>query len=277
MNCETRSPRTTSKTSQLLHFAHANGFPAGSYQKLFSHFDNRIRVIALDKFAHNTRFPLIDNWENQVEELIEFTEAELEVGQKCVCVGHSFGAVVSYMAACKRPDIFSQLIMLDPPLVTGLARYVFRLAKKTKFIDKLTPAGITDARVRKWRLGTDLIDYFSKKPLFKNFDKDCLQDYVQSVIKQQDDNLHLNFDVETEANIFRTIPHNLPQFKNKLTIPATLITGKYSDVCVPVLYKPFLKANPKMRHIQFEYGKHMFPLEHPVQLAEVINNLVITN
>lgn len=275
MTSEISLLHTMTPESHLLHFAHANGFPAGSYRKLFANFDKRIKVIALDKFAHSNSFPLNDNWENQVNELIDYTESRLEAGQKCISVGHSFGGVVSYMAACRRPDIFSQLIMLDPPLITGLTRYIFRIAKKTKLIDKLTPAGITNMRVKKWKQGTDLVSYFSKKKLFKKFDRECLADYVQSVIEQQGDSLHLNFNVETEANIFRTIPHNLPQYKNKLAIPATLITAKHSDVCVPVLYKPFLKANSGMRHIQFEHGKHMFPLEYPIQLAEVINKLVI--
>jgi len=36
--------------------------------------------------------------------------------------------------------------MLDPPLITGLARLVFKFVKKTKLVDKITPAGKTKIR-----------------------------------------------------------------------------------------------------------------------------------
>ncbi len=262
------------KQTMKMHFAHANGFPAGSYNKLFNHLSPQFEVFALDKFAHNEHFPLNDNWQNQVDELIAFVEQHISPGEKVVAVGHSFGAVTSYMAVCQKPHLFSQLIMLDPPLITGLARYIFRFAKSNKLIDKITPAGITSFRAKSWKHGTDLVEYFSKKALFKDFDRECLQDYVNAVITEQEQDLTLNFDVETEANIFRTIPHNLPNYYNKLTVPTTLITGKFSDVCVPVLYKPFLRGNKEIKHRIFPTGKHMFPLEFPVELAAVLNELI---
>ena len=129
-----------------VHLAHANGFPAQSYAKLFSHLDKRIDLIALDKFAHNPKFPLNNNWQNQVDELIHFVETQNASREKAlpvVLVGHSFGAVISYLACCKKPTLFKGLIMLDPPLITGLTGWVFRFAKKSQLIDKITPAGKT--------------------------------------------------------------------------------------------------------------------------------------
>jgi pimeloyl-ACP methyl ester carboxylesterase len=261
---------TNDKSTTLLHFAHANGFPSGSYKKLFAHLPAQYDVIAIDKMAHNPRYPLNDNWENQITEMIEFIEQNKGEHKQVVAVGHSFGAVVSYMSACLRPDLFSGLVMLDPPLITGLARYFFRFAKGNKLINKITPAGITLLRNRKWHVEHDLQDYFAKKSLFKDFDADCIKDYIDSVMHTKDDHMHLNFDVETEANIFKTIPHNLPTFAGKLQVPAVLMTGKKTDVCVPVLRNPFLKANPQIRHIEFEKGKHMFPLEYPIDVANAI-------
>ncbi|MFT4655280.1 MAG: pimeloyl-ACP methyl ester carboxylesterase [Patiriisocius sp.] len=260
----------------FLYFAHANGFPTGSYKKLFNHLPKQYNVIAIDKLAHNPQYPLNDNWQNQVAEMISFVESNKGEHEKVVAVGHSFGALVSYMSACLRPDLFSALVMLDPPLMTGLARYLFRFAKKTRLINKITPAGITLLRKQKWHREQDLHAYFSKKVLFKDFDPDCINDYISSAISEQGDHMHLNFDVETEANIFRTIPHNLPTYAGKLKVPSVLITGKNTDVCVPVLRKPFLKTNPSVTHIEFKKGKHMFPLEYPVEVAHAIAN-VLTN
>jgi pimeloyl-ACP methyl ester carboxylesterase len=251
---------------KIIHFAHANGFPTASYQKLFAQLDKRYRVIAPDMFAHNPHYPLNDNWSNQIDELISVVETHAN-GQKVIALGHSFGAVVSYMSACKRPDLFSGLIMLDPPLITGIARYVFRFAKRNRLINKITPAGVTQNRVRKWKSNHDLTAYFAQKKLFAQFDKDCIEDYVNAVMVEQAGNMTLRFDVETEANIFRTIPHNLPTYAGKLKVPAVLMTARNSHVCVPVLYKPFLRGNPSIKHQLFDNGTHMFPFEYPNELG----------
>ena len=271
------SPLISNKDAETkihINFAHANGFPSASYKKLFANLPSTHQVFALDKFAHNPAYPLVDNWDKQVDELINFVEQNNNGNEKVVALGHSFGALISYMSVCRRPDLFSSLIMLDPPLITGLARYVFRFAKRNRLIDKVTPAGITKLRKKKWHRDIDLHAYFSKKKLFTGFDPDCIQDYIEAVMEMHNDHWHLSFDVEVEANIFRTIPHNLPSYAGKLNTPSTLITGKGTDVCVPALRKPFLRANPQIKHIEFAKGKHMFPLEYPVEVAELIASIL---
>ena len=64
----------TSDKKLILHFAHANGFPVSSYTKLFANLSDNIELIALDKFAHNPEFILNNNWENQVNELIQYVQ-----------------------------------------------------------------------------------------------------------------------------------------------------------------------------------------------------------
>lgn len=260
----------------LLHFAHANGFPAGSYNKLFSYLPNSMPVIAIDKLAHNPDYPLVDSWQHQVTELIDYVEANRPTKDtKVIAVGHSFGSVVSYMAACTRPDLFCGLIMLDPPLVTGFMSLALKFIKSTSYIYKFTPAGITKLRARKWHKNTRLEEYFASKALFKNFDSDCIRDYVASATELRDDHHHLTYNVDVEVDTFTSMPHNLSKFSNKLECPAVLLTGKHSDVCAPYLFKPFLKKNPTMVHEEFPYGGHMFPLEYPVELAKKLSELAL--
>jgi pimeloyl-ACP methyl ester carboxylesterase len=256
----------------MAHFAHANGFPSGSYKTLFSNLPKELDLFALDKFAHNPKFPLDDNWHNPTTELIDYIEQNAD--RPVVAIGHSFGGVISYIACCKRPDLFSGLIMLDPPLITGLARHVFRFAKKNALINKITPAKLTLRRKKQWHKDDDLVAYFSARALFKNMDKRCIQDYIDSVTMLKGDERKLIFDTDIESNIFRTIPHNLPDYYGKLQCPAALITARYTDVCVPRLRNPFLRANPSIQHIEFKQGAHMFPLEHPKQVAHLIGEVL---
>ncbi|WP_371193157.1 alpha/beta fold hydrolase [Glaciecola sp. SC05] len=262
----------SSTTKLTAHFAHANGFPAGSYQVLFKYLESELSLFALDKFAHNPKFPLNDNWGNQADELIDYVEQQ--GSGKVLAIGHSFGGVISYIACCKRPDLFNGLIMLDPPVAAGLARHIFRFAKSNRLIYKLTPARITQVRKQRWHKDEDLVKYFSSRGLFKDMDKRCVEDYIKSVTALRGDQRHLLFDRDIEANIFLTIPHNLSDYYGKLKCPATLITSRFTDVCVPRLRRPFLRNNPTMEHLELPLGGHMFPLEHPKMVAEAISTTI---
>lgn len=270
------------ETTCLVHFAHANGFPAQSYRKLFDHVDESCELIALDKFAHNPDFPLNNNWQNQVEELVHFIKSEQTQRSKSgkpelpvVLIGHSFGAVISFLAACKYPNMFAGLIMLDPPLVTGVASWVFKFAKRGKLIDKITPAGKTKIRNTKWHHKTDLVAYFHERALFRNMDKECIADYVEAVTRIDGEYRHLHFDVNIETNIFRTLPDNLSAQKGKLTVPSYLLTGKHTEVCIPRLRSPFIRGNKHyIHHIELPFGGHMFPLERPTEVASALNELL---
>tara|TARA_R110002124_G_scaffold63531_2_gene174102 strand:+ start:353 stop:1177 length:825 start_codon:yes stop_codon:yes gene_type:complete len=253
-----------------IHFAHANGFPAGSYRKLFGALNDDFHVSAIEKYGHNNRFPISKNWGNQTQELIESIESTQD--KPVYAIGHSFGGVVSYMAACIRPELFKGLIMLDPPMITGVTRVFFRGAKATPLIDKITPAGKTVNRCRQWNKDEDLVAYFQSRALFKNIDSDCIRDYVSSATEEQDQHRHLHFKPEVEASIFRNIPHDIYRYYGKLTCPALLVTGKHTQVCTERRIRPFIKAN-NLIHNVFD-GGHMFPLESPVETAQLINQTI---
>jgi pimeloyl-ACP methyl ester carboxylesterase len=254
-----------------LHFAHANGFPAASYRKLFAALPINFEILALDKFAHSPRFPVSNNWRNQVDELIDYVECR--ASGPVYAVGHSFGGVISYMAVCQRPDLFKGLVMFDPPVITGLSKLLFALIKSTPLIDKMTPAGLTIKRCSSWLKGTDIVAYFKARTLFKNMDHDCVQDYVDAVMDLRHNHFHLNFDPQVEANMFRNVPSNLNQYYGRLQCPAILVTAEHTTVCVPRLIRPFIRAN-KLQHKVFENGGHMFPLEKPLEVAKVLADII---
>ena len=60
--------------SQTIFFAHANGFPSATYGKLFSALEPDYRVRHLEQHGHDPRFPVDDNWNNLVDELILHVE-----------------------------------------------------------------------------------------------------------------------------------------------------------------------------------------------------------
>lgn len=259
--------------TNIINFAHANGFPAGSYQTLFSYLPDNMKIIALEKYGHDKQKPINHNWQAQVEELITHVESQQVDGNKVICLGHSFGGVISFIACCQRPDLFKGLIMLDPPALSGAGALAARLLKKTKWIDKFSPAGRAKNRRSQWPLGSDIGALFSGRKLFKAFDSRCLADYITHGICERNNQLELSFDAQVEANIFRNIPSNLSSYKNKLTVPAALVYGATTDVFPHHIFSRFVKLNKRIA-LKTVPGGHMFPLENPEETAKLITDII---
>ena len=251
-------------TSLTLHFAHANGFPAGSYRQLFEQLPSHWDILAKPMFGHEPNLPVNTNWGNQVIELIDYVEKNRSQ-QKVFAVGHSFGAIISFMAACQRPDLFAGLIAIDPPLVLGAKRFLLRTAKHTNYINKITPARLAESRKKQWPTDQDMVNYFQQKQLFSNMTPECIADYVECATKRSHENINLVFNPEIEAEIFRNVPHNLGSFKDKLKCPGLLITGAESQVCKSKHWRRFVSIN-SIEHTELP-GGHMLPLEHPQDVA----------
>ena len=58
------------------HFAHANGFPAGSYSAMFSALHDHFHRLHVERFGHDPQLPVNGNWRNQVQELIKHIKRE---------------------------------------------------------------------------------------------------------------------------------------------------------------------------------------------------------
>jgi pimeloyl-ACP methyl ester carboxylesterase len=163
--------------------------------------------------------------------------------------------------------------MLDPPIASGLPGVLFRLAKYSPLIDKISPAGKAAARCKSWALDTDLVEYFSGKALFRHFHKACITDYVSAAIATQDDQQVLRFDAHVEAQIFRNVPHNIHQYYGRMQRPSCLITAQKSQVCTPRFLKSFKRAT-NIEHIEVPELGHMFPLEAPSLVAQLIQQKI---
>lgn len=258
----------------IINFVHANGFPAPSYQTFFDCFNSEIQVFAHPQYGHNPNYPWHNNWQYLVDEVIAVVQQQQDQHQQpIVGVGHSFGGVITFMAACQRPELFKGIVILDPPVLIGAKASMVRLLKHTRFIDKVTPAKKAVTRRRNWPLDSNMVDHFKHKQLFKNFDPRCLKDYADNAVVKRNQQLELRFSPEVEAGIFRNVAVNLSRYKNKLNLPATLIYAEKSDLYPGSVFKQFAKKHDL--DIQcIEQAGHMFPLERPERSAELIESII---
>ncbi|XOV77697.1 MAG: alpha/beta fold hydrolase [Aestuariibacter sp.] len=256
----------------IINFAHANGFPAPSYNKLWRLLPGDHQIIAKPMYGHDEHRPVSDNWQNQVEELLAFVKTNAD--EPVIAVGHSFGGVISFMACCQAPELFKGLIMLDPPIVAGMVSRLFRVLKKTPLIDSVVPSGKSKYRKSEWQPDEDLHAYFKPKALFRYFDEECLADYIRSATVKDKEGARLIYKVAIETQIFRYIPHNIHHFDGKLKVPAYLYTAEHTNVCFPYIARRFQRCHPGMKYHVIPKVGHMFPLEKPQQTAQLLAELI---
>jgi len=93
----------------IIQFSHANGFPAKTYTALFDHLKEH-KISAINILAENTN-PNEINWYDMRDDVLENIEQQ---GEAVIGIGHSFGGVLTLLAAAKKPELFQSIILLDP-------------------------------------------------------------------------------------------------------------------------------------------------------------------
>jgi pimeloyl-ACP methyl ester carboxylesterase len=266
--CFVSGPDTV--TRPLIVFSHANGFPSGTYRKFFSFLEPGVEIRAIDMYGHDPRFPVTDNWGNQVRELLAFIDTHCD--RPVIGVGHSMGAMVTFMAAHRAAEKFRGVIMLDPPVINGLPAYLFQMVKWMGRADSVTPAGKSRHRRSQWPSREAAVADLGKKKLFANVDAECLHDYVHSATEQRADGFHLRYLVEQELALFRTTPSNPWRYLRRLSVPGVVVTGETSDVAMPA-HVARLHRWHGLRHLTAP-GGHLFPLEHPELSARLVREQI---
>lgn len=254
--------------TQLLFFAHANGFPSGTYGKLFAALGPEFEIRHLEQHAHNPRFPVTDNWPQLVDELIHHLR---EQPQPVWGVGHSLGGVLHYHAALRHPELYRGVVMLDSPVLTRVDQWVIRAAKRFGFIDRITPAGRTLGRREVFGSVEAARDYFSGKSLFRRFDPECFEAYLSHGLQADGEGLRLRFDPATEISIYRSVPHTSPGLARQLRVPLAMVRGESSNV-VRRHHALSIKSMREGEYLSVP-GGHMFPLEHPEDTAHMLRAL----
>ena len=108
-------------------FAHANGYPPGSYRALLNALEPRLDI---DVIEHRPLWsedpaPTLLPWQVYARDLVDRIG---ETGQEPVwLVGHSMGAAAAILATSQQPSKFKGIIALDPVLVSNGAWFWLRL------------------------------------------------------------------------------------------------------------------------------------------------------
>jgi pimeloyl-ACP methyl ester carboxylesterase len=230
---------------------------------MFAGLVDRFEIRYVNTIGHDPRYPVTDNWPHLVEELIEQVEGH---GEPVLGVGHSLGGHLTVLAALKRPELFRAIVLLDSPVLGGWRGVLFNFVKRSGLADYVTPAGVTRGRRAAWASSDDAYAHFRDKPAFRDFDPECLRDYVTLGVRPCAEGVCLAFDPEVEYRIYRAFPHGLAKELPLLRVRGGLIYGRES---ADVRQFGLSATHRHFRAVRVE-GGHLFPFEHPQAAARAI-------
>ena len=261
-----------SQTSKpILHFAHANSFPAGTYRVFFQHLSEHYDVRSLEMHGHNPAYPVTDGWPFLVQELIDTLAQKYQ--QPVILAGHSLGGILAFMVANLRPDLVSCVLVLDSPLVAGWRALFLQLFKKLGLDKRFSPARFSEKRRTLWRDAEEAYQHFSSKEMFAIWPPEVLRDYIHAGLQPDSQGVSLRFTREVESQIYLCLPHHLGAIARRgLKVPVGFVGGTESVEC----RQAGLAATKKLvgKHFIKIQGGHLIPMEVPKQTAHAVHEMI---
>jgi pimeloyl-ACP methyl ester carboxylesterase len=273
-----KAPGLGTATATIV-FAHANGFPAGTYEPIFELWRAQgWRVEAPARFSGDHRYPVTSNWPRLRDQLVDFIVARGLAG--ATVVGHSLGGIVGLLAACRRPDLVGGLVMLDSPVVAGWRAHSVHMAKRMRLIERVGPGAISRRRRHEWPSREAVRAHFAAKSAFARWDPRMLDAYVHAGFDEvaadgeAGRRLVLAIPREVETRIYNTLPHHLPALlrKHPPRCPVGFIAGTRSaEMRQAGAGASRALAGERWRWID---GTHLYPMERPEDTALLVLELL---
>lgn len=245
----------------LLHFAHANGFNAGTYRGLLAPLKQSFRIVASDARGHGfTTLPttpgLAAGWTVFRDDLIAMLERIAPEG--AILAGHSMGATASLMTAALRPDLVHALVLVEPVLVpkhvtVGASELSLRATKRRDTFSSLEAA----------------LDTYRGRGAFKTWPEETIRDYLESGLAPFEGGVRLTCRPAWEAEDFRSAPPGKSELAAEIKCPVTLLhaddgTASEGEVAI------FQRLYPATRVLSQPGATHFLPMEFPEIVREEI-------
>ena len=226
--------QSTPDAPGALVFCPANGFPVASYRQFFGYLETDWQVFGLENRGMWPAQPAPANdfdWRDHADDLIAFIEylgREQGLALPVTGVGHSIGATVTLLAAIKRPDLFSQLVLIDPASQEhseedGADNPRESSGLKAQLVEK------TLKRRHLWRSHGEFADYLAGKGAYSAFTRQALEDYAAAGLIPEGGVLTLAYSRDWESHNFATTPAAWSLFE-QIPVPSLFVYGEHSPM-----------------------------------------------
>lgn len=253
-------------------FSHATGFHGHCYAPLARVLTHEFHSWAVDYRGHGASSPPAGwqgeyvDWRGCGDDAVLAASTVASDGG-IVGVGHSMGGAALIMAAHRRPDLFSRLVLFEPivypppdphpdpeefPLVIGARR-----------------------RRRRFESFQAAYDNFASKPPLSMFDHDVLHAYVEHgfapVHDADGDDIELCCTPEFEAATFGgSLDNGAWALLPEIEVPVLVLAGVHAEDQPSRIAPAVAEALPNARFVSLPHMTHFGPFTHLTELATLI-------
>ena len=257
----------------LLLMHHANGFCAPTFGLVAEALRSEFHVVGVDARGHGDSSSPAGahhyRWECFVADILAVAErlAPTHGGRVTLTLGHSLGGTTTLLAAAAHPELFDQLLLVEPIVLPPPALLLQRLSEGARH------------RRMHWSSRNAARQYFSTLSFFAVWEPRALDLYVQEGLAQRaDGSVVLKCPREVEAAIFASAAGlDLHSAVTALDCSVSILWAKRGALFPRSYYEELVRAMPRGRLLEVDTG-HLVPMERPdlvVQAARDIRNGVM--
>ena len=125
-------------------------------------------------------------------------------------IGHSLGGSLCILAPASQPNLFQNMILLDPPIFSPLRRSAIRWLRRLGILEWFSPSRRVRRRRNTFASRNQALEYFAAKPLFQDFPKSSLELYIEEGLSPDQNGFQLSIPREREAEIYYSVPDSFP-------------------------------------------------------------------
>ncbi|MDP6537737.1 MAG: alpha/beta hydrolase [Gammaproteobacteria bacterium] len=260
-------------SGSVLHFSHANGYPPMAYRAMLKPFLQQYEVIAsLHRPVWNPppEPSSMKSWQDFGVDLLHSLDS---IDATVISVGHSMGAAAIVMAADKKPERFSKIVLIEPLLMP--ARYFYFLKLLRPLARRRVPLiRRTLQRIDRWSSREEAFEHFRPKQVFKRISDEVLWDYVNHGVNEtQDGTVCLAYSREWEAHCYLRAA-SIWKSLLRLDLPILAIRGGDSNTVSRKSWNKWQSLSPRHQYVEIKEAGHLVPFERPELIASIIRQWI---
>ena len=260
----------------LLHLAPANGFPPATYLPALAPVLETHHVVSLPPRA---MWPAVDppasppgSWEPLAGDLLE------GIGRHrlppLVAVGHSFGAVVSLLAAVRDPARFRALAMLDPVI---FPLQMLRDLSRRREAGEPGVRPLVEGALKRRSTFTgeaEAFGYWRAKPLFADWSDEAVRRYARAMLWPDGaGGFTLRWSPRWEAHYYASVETGSWDAIARLDpgLPVLIVRGATSDTFYAEVAEELQQRLPHATVRTVAGRGHLFPQSDPRETGHILS------